>query len=200
MINIAGGLIAIGLGSVLVKMAYDQATQAFGQVEAMKAEGKIKKADWTVVKGEVVELGLNVDYPEVLKSWPKREGFETDEQFKAAIAEANDQILYANQVRNVYGDVLIRYRFTDHDGAEVVSRNIGTLPNRERDRELAKSLKVGQSVKVYYPKDDSTRALLRKTEDAAFNSYFNRLLGPAMGQFASGVIICALGVGSLIFG
>ena len=198
MINIVGGLLGSGFGILLVKMAYDHAKDCIDQIDHLKSQGKMRKGEWLKASGRVTEVGLNTDYPEVLKDWPVRGKFNSDEEFNHAIRLANEQVQESALTRYAYGNVLIRYEFTDHEGNKVKSRTIGLLPDHERDRSMAMKLRPGSKVTVFYPKSNSAMSILRKTSEDDFKAYYNSLLGPAIGKLAAGGIIFSLSLASML--
>lgn len=194
---ILGASVAIGLSLLIVKTAIDSALSISGEVSDFRAVSKITRYGWTDTTGTVERLGVNVDFPQVIFNWPKVSDYESTDAYDDAIVKANQEVIQAGEKQRIFGNVLIEYSYKDEAGNNYRGRTIGRLPDHDKDAKLAMSLSIGQSIKVYYRKDEPELSALRKTSDEAYKEYTSKLVRPALSQGLGGLVLFVIAVVAL---
>lgn len=189
-----GSIVVIIFGLLLIKAAIDRANDISTEINAFRDASKISRSGWVNTFGTVTKLGINVDYPGVIFNWPKQESYDSEEAFNEAIVAANKEVHEISEIRSIFGNVLIEYSYTDQDGNDYVSRTVSRLPDQERDKQLATSLRLGEKVSVYYPKDRPEMSVLKKTNEDQFKEYMGKLVRPALGQAFGGTVLLLIGI------
>jgi hypothetical protein len=197
---ILGGAVAIGLGVLIINIAISSAMEINSEVTTFRDEAINEKGLWKTVVGFVEEIGINMDFPDVIFSWPKKYQFESEGEYDIAIQNANELAERADMARQVFGGVLLRYNYFDADGVSYSSRTIGSLPEKEKDIKIALSVKVGSPIEVIYKISEPSTSFLRKTDPETYKEYLNFLIRASYGQAAGGVLVIILGVSGIMYG
>jgi hypothetical protein len=197
---ILGGAVAIGLGVLIINIAISSAMEINSDVTKFRDEAINEKGLWKTVVGFVEEIGINMDFPDVIFSWPKKDQFESEDEYDLAIQNANEVAERADMARQVFGGVLLKYSYFDADGVSYSSRTIGSLPEKEKDIKIALSVKVGSPIKVIYKISEPSTSFLRKTDPETYKEYLSFLIRASYGQAAGGVLVIILGVSGIMYG
>lgn len=188
---IVASLLAALIGVGIIFISIKELNSLNHDIDLLKTHSTLE--DRLKIKGEVISLGINTDYPLSLLNWPTKDDYETTKDYEEAIKKA--RIEYADVMDRIeaFGNFKIEYRYTAPDGNSYFSRAVSRIPNNDDIYDVYK-LEPGKTVTVYINKEDYTDSLLKNTDKEVFGSYQKQIKKPQKAKIAVGSVVAIMGL------
>ena len=145
---------------------------------------------WKSTTGKILSLGVNVDH-EYSELKPDFSNNLSDQLLELEVCKL-ENMAKRIKLNPMYGGVLIKYRYRVNS-IYYNSRQLGALPDPDRDIKRVYKLKYRDKIKVMYNPYNPSQSIIRPTSEETVNDFkFNALFSlwkPGLGFFMSWLMV-----------